>query len=75
MREQIDQKHTAANDAGSGVLESKRQSLIKSITKRLRPICSRMPVAEFDAMVHRIADIELKYGDQSTPSHPEDRAD
>lgn len=74
MREPVDQHHTAQSD-GSAVLESKRQALIKSITKRLRPICSRMPASEFDSMVQGMADIELKYADESTPSHPEDRAD
>ena len=54
---------------------SKRDALIKSITRRLRPVCAKMPAAEFAALVAQMATIELKYADQSTPSHPGDRGD
>ena len=73
MREELGQNRGA--DDGPNVARSKRAALVKSISKRLRPVCSQMPSAEFDAMVRQMADIELKYANQSTPSHPGDRGD
>jgi hypothetical protein len=75
MRERAGQECPCPVDDVSVAATSKRDTLIKKISNRLRPVCSRMPADEFDAMVQRIADIELKYAGQSTPSHPEDRAD
>ena len=72
MREEL---RDAVSGDGSDVATKKRDALIKSISKRLRPVCSKMPSAEFDAMVGEMADIELKYANKSTPSHPADRAD
>ena len=51
--------------------ESQRALLIKRIANRLRPVCTSMPRAEFDDMVARLADIEIKYGDVSTPERRE----
>ena len=53
----------------------KRDSLIRNISRRLRPVCKEMPQREFDAMVRRMAEIELKYAGQATPSQPGDRAE
>ena len=78
MREPVSPQHLIKPDDGSGARESresKRNALSKSISTRLRSVCSRMPSAEFDAMVRNMADIEMKYADQTTPSHPNDRAD
>lgn len=75
MRERVGQMYPLRGDEVSVAATRKRVTLIENISKRLRPVCSKMPSTEFDAMVQRIADIELKYADQSTPSHPEDRAD
>lgn len=76
MREPVDgQSLTGRDDGGSADREVKREALIGSISKRLRPVCSRMPAVAFDAMVQQMADIELKYANQSTPSYPGDRAD
>lgn len=75
MREPVRPQHLIKPDDGSGARESKRNALIKSISTRLLPVCPRMPPAEFDAMVRNMADIEMKYSDQTTPSHPNDRAD
>ena len=47
--------------------ESQRALLIKRIASRLRPVCTTMPREEFDAMVARLADIELKYGEVPPP--------
>jgi hypothetical protein len=74
MREPFGQENPSVGDDGSVASTSKSEALIKSISKRLRPVCSRMPLAEFDAMVRDMAAIELKYADQTTPSH-RDRAD
>lgn len=74
MRELENQKQSGLGDKDAGVREAKRNGLIKNISKRLRPICSRMPAAEFDVMVRRMADIELKYADQTASTHL-DRAD
>ena len=74
MRELLGPQHLTRPGDGSDVGESKRSALIKSMSKRLRPVCSHMPPAEFDAMVRNMADIELKYADQAAPTHV-DRAD
>ena len=73
MRERFDEQPRSRGDDPS-IHESKRAALIKGISKRLRPVCSRMPTVEFDAMVREMADIELKYADHAAPTHP-DRAD
>lgn len=65
----------ARSDAGPDATTSKRDALVRNISKRLRPVCSKMPAAEFDAMVQQMADIELKYANQTTPTYPSDRAD
>lgn len=36
------------------------------IAQRLRKVCEHFPAAEFDALVHRAATIELKYRALST---------
>ena len=74
MRESVGPQHIIRPDDGLDARESKRHALIKSISKRLRPVCSRMPPTEFDAMVRNMVDIELKYADQIAPTHV-DRAD
>ena len=75
MREPVEgQSLTGMDDGGPGDREVKRKALIGSISKRLRPVCSKMPVAEFDAMVRDMADIELKYAHQTASTHVE-RAD
>lgn len=38
-----------------------RDALIDSIRFRLRPVCAALSETEFDALVERIARIELKY--------------
>lgn len=73
MRERFDEQPKSKGDDPS-VHESKRAALINGISKRLRPICSRMPAAEFDAMVREMVDIELKYAEHAAPTHL-DRAD
>ena len=75
MREPAEgQGLTEMDDGGPGDRELKREVLIGSISKRLRPVCSKMPVAEFEAMVGDMADIELKYANQTAPTRV-DRAD
>ena len=69
MRKPVDPQRVPLDDDGAGVREPKREALIKSISKRLRPICSRMPAEEFASMVRDMADIELKYADQSASTH------
>ena len=59
MREELGQY--ARSDDVSGVAKATREALVKSISKRLRPVCSQMPATEFDAMAQQMADIELKY--------------
>lgn len=71
----VDQEQSIRSDGDGSDGDSKRKALIKSISKRLRRVCSNMPSAEFDVMVQQMADIELKYENQATASHPEDRAD
>lgn len=71
----VDQQQSIKSDGDGSDGSSKRKALIQNISKRLRPACSNMPSAEFDVMVQQMADIELKYANQTTPSHPENRAD
>lgn len=71
MREPSDAE--AMSPADDAARRSRRAELIKNISKRLRPICSRMPGAEFDAMVQQMADIEVKYAPRSTPPRGKDR--
>lgn len=73
MREGL--RQSPSSDDGPDIAKPKREALTKGISKRLRPICSRMPSAEFDAMVQQMADIELKYANLTTPSQPQDRGD
>jgi len=54
---------------------ARHRELVKNIAKRLRPVCANMPDSEFDAMVQRLADLELKYANRSTPSRRATDAD
>jgi hypothetical protein len=75
MRESWDRRQVDRLDDGALTKrEAQRKALIASISRRLRPVCSQMPIVEFDAMVRDMADIELKYADQTAPTHV-DRAD
>ena len=51
--------------------ESEKQlrltALITSMSKRLRPVCEAWPQDVFDAMVHRLAAITVKYESISLP--------
>lgn len=73
MREGIG-RHPRSHDRPDATT-SKRDALVRNISKRLRPVCSKMPATEFDAMVQQMADIELKYANQTTPTYPADRGD
>lgn len=40
------------------------------IARRLRPVCARMPEPEFDALVERIAAINIKYDARRIGENP-----
>jgi hypothetical protein len=44
------------------------EALRRDIAKRLRPSCANMPQEEFDKMVARMALIEWKHLNDSTPT-------
>ena len=44
------------------------ESIRRDIAERLRPSCADMPQEEFDAMVARMALIEWKHINDSTPT-------
>ena len=44
------------------------RSLIHSMTKRLRPLCSEWPEDHFNEMVRNLAEITLKYEGRITPN-------
>lgn len=45
-----------------------REQLVADIAARVRPAVPDLPAGEFDALVRRMADLELKYRDRRTPA-------
>lgn len=47
---------------------TRRDELLVTIAARLRPLCSELPADDFEAMVHEIARLTLKYEGRATPT-------
>ena len=45
-----------------------REELVADIAALVRPAVPDLPAAEFEALVRRMADVELKYRDRFTPT-------